>query len=77
MSWQIWATCDCCGSRKALTRGRKLAKEIHCDCGGEFKPTIYEYDIHVAMKGGIEYILGEFEYWKNYRPPKGLNQFTF
>lgn len=74
MIWSIDSYCQC-GRHKKLNKDTR-EKDVHCVCGSRFVPVVFNYDIEIAMTGGIDYILGELEYWKIYKPLEGLQQLT-
>lgn len=66
MKWTVTLTCKCGAGIRVGKDSRGFSDQ--CECGSVFKPTFFTYDIHVAMRGGVPYVLEELEMLKKYKP---------
>lgn len=74
--WIVKATCPC-GCERIYEKDNIIGKvkSLRCECCGEFfKPVIFQYDIHVAIRGGISYVLEDLVYRVSYKKLEGLDQ---
>ena len=62
--WTVKATCPC-GCERIYEKDNIIGKvkSLRCEhCGEFFKPVFFQYDIHVAIRGGINYVLEDLVY---------------